>query len=260
VNNIQDQLSQADPLNHVALHTLPDAAVKALAQEIVMHEQSSPAPIEQPGEVRARSPRRRRHRLMVGLVAGLIVVPTTAAAVAGGMHTGFFEPEPPEGLNSMATPGEEWLKSWEPEIVNVVKDLTTEFPLPAGVTYGPLLKRFPMTDEPDEKSLTQRTVLGQMVSAYAQCAWYQDWLKGDAKQRAADQPTIDAMPTNKYWRYATDDATGEGGGPESAIAAETRAGKTTMITQHIEANCLGKSPLPGKSPLLDSSHDRPAKP
>ena len=50
VMNIQDQLSQADPLNHVALHTLPDAAVKALAQEIVMHEQSSPRPSNSPME------------------------------------------------------------------------------------------------------------------------------------------------------------------------------------------------------------------
>ena len=46
MNNIQRQLSQADPMNHVTLHALPDAAVKALAQEIVMHEQTTnPSPI-----------------------------------------------------------------------------------------------------------------------------------------------------------------------------------------------------------------------
>jgi hypothetical protein len=250
VSNIQDQLSQADPLNHVALHTLPDAAVKALAQEIVMHEQSFPSPIEQPDEVRARSPRRRRHRLMVGLLAGLIVVPTTAAAVVGGMHTGMFVPFPPKGMGSMQEPGEEILNSDDPEIRGVVQGLTSEFPLPAGASYNPLLKRYP----DKVRGYITRINLAQDVSFYAQCAWYQDWLKGDAKQRAADQPTIDAMPTWKYWRYATDDATGEGGGPESEIAAETRAGKTTMITQHIEANCLGKSPL------MEGSPERSAKP
>jgi len=257
VNNIQDRLSQADPLNHVALHTLPDVAVKALAQEIVMHEQDSPAPIEQPDEVRARSPRRRRHRLMVGLVAGLIVVPTTAAAVVGGMHTGFFEPEPPEGLSSMAEPGEEWLNTWDPEIISVVQDLTTEFPLPAGATYGPLLKRFPLpSKEPYGKMMMQRTGLAGMVADYARCEWYQDWLKGDTTQRAADQTTIDAMPSWKYWRFATDDTTGRNQGLEdlNTIASETRVGKTTMITGHIEANCLGRSPL------MDSSPDRSAKP
>lgn len=142
MKNTQRQLSQADPMNHVALPALPDAAVKALAQEIVMHEQSSPSPIEQPDEVHVRSPRRRRRRLIVGLLAGLIVVPTTAAAVVGGMHSGFFEPQPPKGLSSMAEPGEEWLKGWDPEIVSLVQDLTTEFPLPAGVTYGPFSNAF----------------------------------------------------------------------------------------------------------------------
>ena len=48
----------------------------------------------------------------------------------------------------------------------------------------------------------QRTSLAQNVSFYAQCTWYQDRLKGDATRRAADQATIGAMPSWKYWAFA----------------------------------------------------------
>ena len=240
MNNIQRQLSQADPLNHVTLHALPDAAVKALAQEIVMHEQiTAPSPIEQPVEILGTPPRRRRRRLMVGLFAGLIVVPTAAAAVVGGMHTGLFGDS-----GGMVFAGEEFLKSWDPEIRVVLQDLTTEVPLPAGASYAPLLKRYPDTGK--EQVMMQRSNLAQQVSFYAQCAWYQDWLNGDATRRAADQPTIDAMSTSKVWRFVTNDFTGgqthDGLDIAKTIAAETRVGTTTMITQHIKANCLGVSP------------------
>ena len=241
MKNIQRQLSQADPLNHVTLHTLPDAAVKALAQEIVMHEQTTPpSPIEQPDAIRTPRPRRRGRRLMVGLFAGLIVVPTAAAAVVGGMHTGFFVPDPPDGYTSMNEPGEELLNSNAPEIRSVVQDLTTEFPLPAGASYAPLVNRYPSV----ENTLEQRTTLAQAVSFYAQCAWYQDWVNGDAAQRAADQPTINAMPTWKYWHFAVDDATGDNPGLQilNTIAAETRVGTPTMINQYIKANCSDQSP------------------
>jgi len=235
VNNIQRQLSQADPLNHVTLHALPDAAVKALAQEIVMHERTTaPSSIEQPAEIAAR-PRRRRRRLMVGLFAGLIVVPTAAGAVLGGMHTGYFEPEPPVGYGSGGFVGEEYLNANDPEIVSVVQGLTSEFPLPSGASYSLLLKRWPTK----EKEKVQRSGLGQDVAYYAHCAWYEHWLNGDAAQRAADQPTIDAIPTWKYWKFAIDNATGQNGGLDqlNGIAAETRVGKTTMITQEIKVNC-----------------------
>ena len=236
MNNTQRQLSQADPLNRVTLHALPDAALKALAQEIVMHEQTTaPSPIEQPAEIRTARPRRRRRRLMVGLFAGLIVVPTAAFAVVSGMHTGIFEPSPPAGYGSGDFVGEEYLNANEPEIVSVVQGLTSEFPLPPGASYSLLLKRWPTK----EKEHVQRSGLGQDVAYYAHCAWYQHWLDGDAAQRAADQPTIDAIPTWKYWNWAVDDATGENGGLDwlNGIAAETRVGKTTKITQEIKVNC-----------------------
>ena len=234
--NIQRQLAQADPLHHVTLRALPDAAVKALAQEIVMHEQTTnPSPLKQPGEIRAARPLRRRRRLMVGLLAGLIVVPTAAGAVVGGMHTGFFAPEPPVGYGSDSFVGEEYLNTNDPEIVSVVQGLTKEFPLPPGASYSLLLKRWPTKD----KEEWQRSGLGQDVAYYAHCAWYEHWLNGDAAQRAADQPTIDAIPTWKYWKFAVDNATGQKGGLDqlNGIAAETRVGKTTMITQEIKVNC-----------------------
>jgi len=236
VKNIERQLSQADPLNHVALHALPDAAVKALAQEMVMHEQTTAtSPIEQPAEIRAARPRRRRHRLMVGLLAGLIVVPTAAGAVVGGMHTGFFGQSPQDGYAPMNAVGEEFLNSNDPEISTVVEGLTSGFPLPPGASYSLLLKRYPTK----VNEHVQRTTLAQDVAYYAHCAWYEHWLNGDATQRAADQPTIDAIPTWKYWNWAVDDASGENGGLDwlNGIAAETRAGKTTKITQEIKVNC-----------------------
>ena len=232
MNNIKRQLSQADPLNHVALHALTAAAIKALAQEIVMHEQSTvPSRIEQPADIPAARPRRWRHRIAVGLLAsGIIAVPTVAVAALGGMHTGFF------GTGGENAQGEEFLNSNDPQISSVVQGLTREFPLPAGASYGPLLKKYPT----EVNTLAQRTSLAQSVTSYAQCTWYQDWLKGDATRRAADQATIDAMPSWKYWHFAIDNATGDNPGLDTlkVIAAETRVGTTTTITQFVKANCL----------------------
>ena len=276
MNQLRDRLAAANPVPDSRCYSreqitatvsmiLSDAAqaeraltghstdVKARAQEIVMDEQTTaPSAIEHSDEIRAARPsRRRRRRLMVGLFAGVIVVPTAAAAVVGGMHTGFFGPPAQVGYVPMNVPGEELLNSKDPEILRVVQGLTTEVPLPPGASYAPLLKRYPTA----ENSLVQRTTLAQSVSFYAQCEWYQDWLKGDATRRAADQPTIDAMPTSKVWRFVTDDFSGGRTHDmldlAKTIAAETRVGTTTAIAQHIKVNCLGRSPQiqsPGPSP------------
>ena len=135
----------------------------------------------------------------------------------------------------MNEPGEEFLNSNDPEISTVVRGLTSEFPLPPGASYSLLLKRYPTK----VNEHVQRTNLAQDVAYYAHCAWYEHWLNGNAKQRAADQPTIDAIPTWKYWHFAIDDTTGNNPGLDwlNGIAAETRAGKTTKITQEIKVNC-----------------------
>lgn len=249
MNQLRDRLAAANPVPDLRCYTreqvtatasmiLSDAAQAA---EAVTKHNTDKFP--------AARPRRRRHRWMVGLFAGLIVVPTAAGAVVGGMHTGIFAPSPPEGSSSMNAIGEEFLNSNAPEIRSLVRDLTSEFPLPAGASYAPLLNRYPSI----ENTYEQRTTLAQSVSFYAQCEWYQDWLKGDEAQRAKDQPTIDAMPTWKYWHFAIDDTTGQNPGLEilNKIVAETRAGTTTMISQYVTANCLGRSPQmqsPGPSP------------
>ena len=165
---------------------------------------------------------------MVGLFAGLIFVPTAAVAAVGGIQ---------------------YLNSNDPKTSTVVQGLTSEFPLPPGASYSLLLKRYPTK----EKGFVQRTNLAQDVAYYAHCAWYEHWLNGNAKQRAADQPTIDAIPTWKYWHFAIDDTTGKNPGLDllKGIAAETRVGTTTMISQYVTANCLGRSPQmqsPGPSP------------
>lgn len=222
-----------------------------------MHEQTTaPSPIEQPAGISAAPSRRRRRRLMVGLFAGLIVVPTAAAATVGGVHSGFFGASPPEGSSPMNVVGEEFLRTWDPEVRGVVQDLTTEIALPAGASYGPLLKRFPLTTSNGMgKQLIQRTDLAQLVASYAQCKWYQDWLNGDATQRAADQPTIDAMTTSKVWRMVNDDwSGGQTLDLAKAIAAETRVGTTTRITGHIEGNCLGKTENMGGGPSPEEPH------
>jgi len=54
------------------------------------------------------------------------------------------------------------------------------------------------------------------------------------------------MPTSKVWRFVTNDFTGgqthDGLDIAKTIAAETRVGTTTMITQHITANCTDINP------------------
>ena len=249
MNQLRDRLAAANPVPDLRCYTREQvtATVSMILSDAAQADEAVTK--HHTDAITAARPRRRRHRWMVGLFAGLIVVPTAAAAVVGGMHTGIFAPSPPDGSSSMNAAGEEFLNSNAPAIRNLVRDLTSELPLPAGASYAPLLNDYPSI----ENTFEQRTTLAQHVSSYAQCEWYQDWLKGDAAQRATDQPTIDAMPTWKYWHFATDDTTGQNPGLEilNKIVAETRAGNTTMISQYVTANCLGRSPLvqsPGPSP------------
>lgn len=241
MNQLRDRLAAANPVPDQRRYTREQ--VTATVSIILSDAAQADGAVTRHNtdEIPAARPRRRRHRWVVGLFAGLIVVPTAAGAVVGGLHTGIFEPRPPQGKHSMNAIGEEYLNSNAPEIRSLVRDLTGEFPLPAGSSYAPLLKSYPTI----VNTLEQRTTLAQSVSFYAQCEWYQDWLKGDAARRAADQPTIDAMPTWKYWHFAIDDTTGHNSGLEilNTIVAETRVGTTTMISQFVTANCLGRSPL-----------------
>ena len=251
MNQLRDRLGAVNPVPDLRCYTREQvtATVSMILSDAAQADEAVTK--HNTDEIPAVRPRRRRRRLMVGLFASLIVVPTAAAAVVGGMHTGFFGPPAQVGYVPMNVPGEELLNSKDPEILRVVQGLTTEVPLPPGASYAPLLKRYPSA----ENSLVQRTTLAQSVSFYAQCEWYQDWLKGDATRRAADQPTIDAMPTSKVWRFVTDDFSGGRTHDmldlAKTIAAETRVGTTTAIAQHIKVNCLGRSPQiqsPGPSP------------
>jgi len=240
MNQLRDRLAAANPVPDLRCYTREQvtATVSMILSDAAQADEAVTK--HNTDEIPAARPRRRRHRWMVGLFAGLIVVPTAAGAVVGGMHTGIFAPSPPDGSSSMNAVGEEFLNSNAPEIRRLVRDLTSEFPLPAGASYAPLLNRYPSI----ENTYEQRTTLAQSVSFYAQCEWYQDWLKGDEARRATDQPTIDAMPTWKYWHFAIDDTTGQNPGLEilNKIVAETRVGTTTMISQYVTANCLGRSP------------------
>jgi hypothetical protein len=226
VKHFAARLTAADPLR-VDVAALPDEAGEALAQEILM--QASTMENE---PTTGRSRRRRRGYVLALVIAGAIAVP--GIAVAGvvayqGIHSGVY------GDGGEAVAGEEFLYTDAPEIVGVIRDLTAEFPLPAGASYDRLLARYPMT----ERVLVQRTALGQQVQIAAACAWYQDWLTGDARQRATDQRTIDAVPAWKYWVF-TDSGAGEtdpGRALLERIARETRAGKDTTLKQYLAANC-----------------------
>ncbi|NMM25141.1 MAG: hypothetical protein HHJ11_16975 [Phycicoccus sp.] len=241
MNQLRDRLAAANPVPDLRCYTREQvtATVSMILSDAAQADEAVTK--HNTDEIPAVRPRRRRHRWVVGLFAGLIVVPTAAGAVVGGIHTGIFAPSPPDGTSSENAVGEEFLNSKDPEIRSLVRDLTGEFPLPAGSSYAPLLKSYPSI----VNTLEQRTTLAQSVSIYAQCEWYQDWLKGDSGRRAADQPIIDAMPTWKYWHFAIDDTTGHNSGLEilNTIVAETRVGTTTMISQYVSANCLGRGPL-----------------
>jgi hypothetical protein len=211
IDRIDRRLKAADPLR-LDLTVLPEEAATALVKEIVMQPTDPP-------------PANKRKRFRVAVVAGaaalLIGAPAAALGVYQGIHTGFF------GSGGESEPGEEFLNSDAPEIKAVVKELSTEFPLPPGADYDRLLARYPS----QERFLVQRTALGQEVSFYAACAWYRFWLNGDAAQRAQAQSTVDAVASWKYWR--SDD----GQAPFQQIAAETRAGTDTTVRQFITANC-----------------------
>ena len=219
LNDIERMLAAADPARAIDFASVPDSAAQELLRGVTA----------QPASRRPARRRRPRRRLTALVAATIVAVPTTALATYGGIHSGFF------GGGGEEVPGEEFLNTDAPGIVAVVRELTREFPLPAGASYKPLLRRYPTR----ERALVQRTGLGQEVSSYAACAWYRAWLDGDAAAKAAAQPTIDAIPGWRYWRFAVDSSTGENPGRDllERIARETRSGRSSTLKQYLVANC-----------------------
>jgi hypothetical protein len=219
LTDIERTLAAADPARAIDLEAVPDSA----AQE-VLHEVIARAARGGPSRRRAR-----RRRLTAFVAVAALVIPAAALAAYGGIHSGFF------GTGGEDVAGEEFLNADAPGITTVVRELTKEFPLPAGTSYAPLLRRYPSR----EHVLVQRTGLGQEVSFYAACAWYRSWLGGDAAVRASAQPTIEAIPGWRYWRFAVDPSTGENPGRDllERIARETRAGRSGALTSFVRANC-----------------------
>ena len=121
----------------------------------------------------------------------------TIPEYTGGLTT------PPAGFQKGSNKRPDPFADEKPRLVITGKDMAAQADK---LTEGTkeLLKRYPTK----VNEHVQRTNLAQDVANYAHCAWYEHWLKGDAAQRAADQPTIDAIPTWKYWHFAVDDATG----------------------------------------------------
>jgi hypothetical protein len=216
MTNLQRRLSEVDPMASVVMQPLPDTAVTALAQEIFVQTTAPTVPA-------VPTKRRRRHLATGLLAAGVVAVPGVAFAALGGMHSGFF------GTGGEEVKGEEKLYSDAPEIRGVVADLTKEFALPAGRSYDRLLSRYPTS----ERTLVQRTGLGQEVSLYAACAWYTHWQAGSAATRAQDQATLDAIPSWTYWRIAPS----ADPSPFTQIADQARHGDATTLNQFVTTSC-----------------------
>ena len=238
MTTLSRQLYQADPMLAVSFVPVPDEAVAAMAQEIMMDiRNASPVGMAaRVAAVRAAKRRARRRRVLAALVAaGVVTVPTAAVAVVtGGMHSGSFG----AANDTEDVPGEEWLYTDSPEIRDVVQRYANEIPLPDGASYEPLLAKYPRADR-DGRELVQATGLAQEVQFYAVCAWYRDWNNGDPARQRADLPTIAAVPDWKYWRFATDDATGDNPGLDTLrkIVAETASGTGTTLRLYLRANC-----------------------
>ncbi len=210
------RLVAADPLP--AAPALPDAVVSAAVAEL---RAAAPAP-------RPRRARRRRAAFLA-VLALLVAVPSGAAAMeAAGIHTGFF----PGAGDTESIAGEEYLDTSSPGIVAVVRDLTTEFRLPAGASWGPLLARWPA----GERVLTQRSGLGAEVEWFARCRWEDAWLRahaaGDAPAAAAAAAVL-ADPASSRYAAAAGGATAH----LRRVAAAAVAGDPGPVREDRRANC-----------------------
>src|SRR5665647_881968 len=106
MNQLRDRLAAANPVPDLRRYTREQvtATVSTILSDAAQADEAVTK--HNTDEIPAARQRRRRHRWMVGLFAGLIVVPTAAGAVVGGMHTGMFEPSPPQGKLSSTAVGE----------------------------------------------------------------------------------------------------------------------------------------------------------
>ena len=213
------RLAAANPVPEAPV--LPGAVVAAAVGELLAVPR---------GRVRRRR-RPRRRTALLGALAALVLVPGAAAGMeAAGIHTGFF----PGPGDTESTPGEEYLDSSAAGIVDVVRDLTTEFTLPAGEGWAPLLARWPSS----ESVYVQRSGIGMEVEWYARCRWEAAWLRahaaGDAAAAAAAARVL-ADPASS--RYA---AANDGGGVMEYLrgtAAAAAAGDPARVRQEYRANC-----------------------
>lgn len=221
-----------DPLGAIgprlrAATPLPDAAVpeppaNLIAPGVAALSASSPARPQ-----RRRAPQRRALAIAAACVA--FAVPSAALAGYLGVHSGFF----PGAHDTESVSGEEYLDTSSPEIVQVVRTLTREVPLPSGASWDALLARYPA-----KEGLMQRTAIGVGVESYARCRWEKAWLAA----RAAGDPAgalhaADVLAESATWPNTV---TTDGGGVVAhyqQTAAAAHGGDARAVRQDLRANC-----------------------
>ncbi|HUR79076.1 MAG TPA: hypothetical protein VMZ22_14095 [Acidimicrobiales bacterium] len=165
--------------------------------------------------------------MIIASLAALAVAVPAAAAVTGGIHTGFFASD----ADTELVHGSELLNISDPAIVDVVRQEAANVPLPPGASYEALLRRYPVA----EPSLEQREGLRSGIEYFAQCRWYEHWLAGDAATRASDAKTIANFV---HWSFMHRFAPGDPG-PQMTreMLAQVQRGEETLVRQFVSANC-----------------------
>lgn len=184
----------------------------------------------------APRPVRRSSRRLIAVGAGLclsVAVAVPAAAALFTSHTGIF-------YNGGGEAGRgENLVLGAPDVVDVYRKHLAAYPLPPQGTWDKLLYRaaHPRPDVEMVSTATESVVEG-WVAFESQCQWQRYWITShtanDAAAMARAQTVLDAIPD---WAITKAQDGGNMASSERELAAQTRHGDATLITQDVKANC-----------------------
>jgi len=161
-----------------------------------------------------------------------VAVAVPAAAELFTSHTGTYSHGGESGH------GENLLLG-APDIIGVYRKHLADYPLPPQGTWDKLLYRAanPRPDVEMVSTATEEVVEG-WVAFESQCQWQKYWITShtanDAAAMARAQTVLDAIPD---WVITKAQDGGNMASSERELAAQTRHGDATLITQDVKANC-----------------------
>lgn len=184
-----------------------------------------------------RAPRRLRRRTIAVVAAAVCIPASVAGATFLQAHTGEFG-APGFGENDTS----EYLRSDAADFAQVVSEVAPNLPVPPGFGRDEVIAYYAAQGRAAPVRV-QVTGVKNWYALMVHCAWSTAFVRrhdaGDTAGAAQAARQLSGFATGEA--FASDHADGLRG-LAARVAADARAGRTAVASQHLRANC---TPIPG---------------